>query len=163
MAIVTRTILDKMQPLVPACKQGTQIVLNSSALVRGFHPVDFIGILPFRWIGPYPAGAIYVGHIAPDVTHFQIILIEPPFAELDSGLEILVNNTPVAFEPLAAAAGIKAVAPKATILQCRLNAAPKAPPAVSCMEFRLRRTVPEPNRTRDPRLVGLAVHAVLFL
>jgi hypothetical protein len=160
---VTRTILDKMQPLVVACKPGTQIVLNTSAPVRGFHPVDYIGILPFRWIGPYPAGAIYIGRIAPEVRRFQVILTQPPFAELDSEPEILINNAPVPFEPAAAPAEIRAAAPEATSLQCRLNGPPEQSPAVSCMEFRLRRTLPEPNRTRDPRLVGLAIHAVHFL
>jgi hypothetical protein len=152
-----------MQPAVAPCSCGSQVVLRAGAPVRGFHPVDFIGQLPFRWIGPYPAAAIYVGPIAPDVKRFQLILIHPPFAELESHLEVLTNNAVTGFQQVAPPNEITAVSPKAMSLQFELNGSPEQSPPVSCIELRLRRTVPEPKRNGAPRLVGLAVHAVHFL
>lgn len=158
-----RSILEKMQPAVAPCNSGSQVVLRAGAPVRGFHPVDFIGQLPFRWIGPYPAAAIYVGPIASDVKCFQLILTRPPFAELESQLGVLLNNTALGFQQVPPPGEISAVSPGAMSLQFELNGSPEPFPPVSCIELRLRRTVPEPKRNGAPRLVGLAVHAVHFL
>ncbi|GBU19557.1 MULTISPECIES: hypothetical protein [Methylobacterium] len=150
---------EEAMAAAPAAHLDRPLVLGIGAGTLGFHPPDVDGRLVYRWSGPEPSSAILYGAVPEGARRISLVLARPVPAALAGRVRVSVDGQPVPVE--AGPADAPGLPEGLTALSGPITPAPADTRGLR-IDIRLDHTMPEPGAERPERLVGLAVHAVLF-